>query len=214
MFIVAMTLSMLAAMGIYGLSATSMDIRSAGHVREALQAQRAGEHALIATAETFNPATATGLVATMMGGSGKQTTTCKTAAPFTGNAETRSSEACLRLVLCDPAEPSCTSREMDQIAKLVNAWPTTGAYSGASFGPAPPAPFAQLYPFVRVEITNPVDVPPPPGSGTDPTQSRFSQVTVTVFTELRATLTSPAQSSITGRGRLTVGPIQGAPAKY
>ncbi|CAN5917725.1 hypothetical protein BH11MYX4_BH11MYX4_13540 [soil metagenome] len=36
MFIVAVTLGLLAVMGVYGLSATSADIRSAGHMREAL----------------------------------------------------------------------------------------------------------------------------------------------------------------------------------
>ena len=46
MFIVAVTLGLLAAMGVYGLTATQADIKSAGHMREALQAQRAGEHAL------------------------------------------------------------------------------------------------------------------------------------------------------------------------
>ena len=58
MFVVAVTLGLLAAMGVYGLSATAMDIRAAGHFRENAQAQSAAEHAIMLTAETFTPGTA------------------------------------------------------------------------------------------------------------------------------------------------------------
>jgi len=65
MFIVVVTLGLLAAMGVYGLSAAQADVRAAGHMREALQAQKAGEHALTMAAETLNPENAGPLVATM-----------------------------------------------------------------------------------------------------------------------------------------------------
>src|SRR4051812_10073630 len=57
MFIVAVTLGLLAAVGVYGLSATAMDVRAAGHMRESAQAQSAAEHALLLTAESFTPGT-------------------------------------------------------------------------------------------------------------------------------------------------------------
>ena len=44
MFIVAVTLGLLAAMGVYGLSATAYDIRAAGHGRAAAQVQHTAEH--------------------------------------------------------------------------------------------------------------------------------------------------------------------------
>lgn len=205
MFIVAITLGLLAAMGLYGLTATSADIRAAGHLRESLQGQKAGEHAVTSTAETFNPSTAKGLVETMMAGTGKQTTDCKSAAPYTGsasnaaatNVSTQAAEACIRL----------SAKEMENIAAGVNAWTST-PYTSKSFGDV------VNQPFVKVEVTNPVDIAPPPGSGLDPSRQRYAQVTATVYVEMKSALNVPAETMVLGRGRLTVGPITGAAARY
>jgi hypothetical protein len=198
MFIVVVTLGLLAAMGVYGLSAAQSDIKSAGHMREALQAQRAGEHALTMTAETFNPASAKALVESMSGA--KRTQNCKTATIYGGAAPVPPTAACLRL----------TEAEMKVIGNTVNTWTAVPGFSSDSFGAV------SAIPNVEVEISNPIDIPPPAGSGYDPATQRFTQVTATVFVNVRSTVdpNTPAQSVVAGRGRLTVGPITGSAAAY
>lgn len=199
MFIVVVTLGLLAAMGVYGLTATQSDIKSAGHMREALQAQRAGEHALIMTAETFNPATSKALVESMSGA--KRTQNCRSATLYGGPlVPVPPAAACLRL----------TEAEMKATNASVNAWTAVPGFSADSFGAV------NATPSVEVEISNPVDIPPPAGSGYDPATQRFTQVTATVFVNVRSTVdpNTPAQSVVAGRGRLTVGPITGSSASY
>lgn len=205
MFIVAVTLGLLAAMGVYGLSATAVDVRSAGHLRESAQAQSAAEHALMLTAETFTPGTTGELVKAMQAGkngsSDVQATNCKTANTYVAatNSEFRAAQACL----------SWSVAEMKNISNGVNAWTldgtTNSTFTPESFGQVP------NWPYMRVEVTNPVDVPPPPGTGLND-RFTFTQVTVTTFvdmknaTDVATAATKPAESIAQGRGRLTVGP--------
>jgi hypothetical protein len=199
MFIVVVTLGLLAAMGVYGLTAAQSDIKSAGHLREALQAQRAGEHALTMTAETFNPASAKALVESMSGA--KRTQNCRTATTYGGPlVPVPPAAACLRL----------TEAEMKVIGNTVNVWTAVPGFSSDSFGAV------NASPTVEVEVSNPIDIPPPAGSGYDPATQRFTQVTATVFVNVRSTVdpNTPALSVVAGRGRLTVGPITGSAAAY
>lgn len=198
MFIVAITLGLLAAMGVYGLTATAVDVRSAGHLRESAQAQSAAEHALALAADSFTPGTTGELVRAMMSGKGTsdvQATNCLTANPYnaTTNAAERASQACL----------NWNVKEMENLAKNVNPWvldTTTGnTFSPESFGENPNKP------FIRVEVTNPVDVPPPPGTALND-RFTFTQVTATVFVEMKPAAADPAHTIALGRGRLTVGP--------
>jgi hypothetical protein len=212
MFIVVVTLGLLAAMGVYGLSATSADLKSAGHMREALQSQKAGDDALAATAESFNPASAKSLVESMSGA--KRTTNCRTAAgagdvpasiaPYVGTVPVPPKVACLRLSEAEmriAVNQGITPKAWDDPIPL---------FQPDGFGAVTSKP------NVQVEISNPVDIPPPAGSGYDPATQRFTQVTVTVFVDVRSTInpTAPAQSVVSGRGRITVGPITGAAAAY
>ena len=199
MFIVVVTLGLLAAMGVYGLTATQADLKAAGHMREAVQAQRAGEHGLMMTAETFNPASSKALVEAMSGA--KRTTNCKTAMTYGGPlSPVPPAAACLRL----------NESEMKIVGSTVNAWTAVPGFAADSFGAVNAAP------AVEVEISNPVDIPPPAGSGYDPATQRFTQVTATVFVNVRSTVnpSTPAQSVVAGRGRMTVGPITGSAAAY
>jgi hypothetical protein len=199
MFIVAVTLGLLAAMGVYGLSATAVDVRAAGHLRQSAQAQSAAEHVLVLTADTFTPGTTGELVKAMQAGQNAgvdvQATRCKTANPYNAstNPEYRAAQACL----------SWSVREMENIAKSVNVWTldgtTNSTFTPESFGAVPNKP------FVHVEITNPVDVPPPPGTGLND-RFTFTQVTVTTFIDMKVNQADPAETVAQGRGRLTVGP--------
>lgn len=208
LFIVAVTLGLLAAMGVYGLSATAVDVRSAGHLREAAQAQSAAEHALMLTADSFTPGTTGEIVKAMQAGqtggstpTDIQSTGCKTANPYNAstNAEFRAAQACL----------SWSVKEMERISANVNAWSLDGT-TGTTFTPES---FGQVpnWPYVRVEVTNPVDIPPPPGTGLND-RFTFTQVTVTTFVDMKnatsasSAATKAAESIAQGRGRLTVGP--------
>lgn len=219
MFIVAVTLGLLAAMGVYGLSATAYDVRAAGHVREAAQVQHAAEQALMMTAETLQPGTAGEIVRVMqldptLAGSIKATSRhCRTAKPISASsaeqASMRAAEACLIL----------SPDEMKVISPIPksngNSWhnapftPKVGTTPG-SFGDV------NLWPFLRVELTNPIDWEIPAGFATSSSSVRppvYTQVRATVFIELKpgadaadARDNHPAQVVATGRGRLVVGP--------
>ncbi|MBX3211957.1 MAG: hypothetical protein KF850_07990 [Labilithrix sp.] len=204
MFIVAITLGILAAMGVYGLSATAVDIRAAGHLRESAQAQSAAEHALMLTAESFTPGTAGEIVKAMQAGrdgaTDIQSTSCKTANAYDGNLTYRAAQSCL----------SWSPQEMANIASRVNAW--TPAYDTSTRSTFTPESFGDVpeRAFIRVEVTNPVDIPPPPGTGLND-RFTFTQVTVTTFVDMKnadpATApNTPARTVVQGRGRLTVGP--------
>jgi hypothetical protein len=80
------------------------------------------------------------------------------------------------------------------------------AFASDSFGAVASVP------NVSVELSDPFDVQRP---GFDASM-RFTQITATVFVDVRSTvdLGTPAQALVTGRGRLTVGPIGPPPATY
>jgi hypothetical protein len=191
-----MTLAVLAVMGVYGLSATAVDIRSAGHMREAAQGQAAAEYSLGLVAESITPQTAAEVVRVMQSGQGTmQATKCRTANPFdpATNASQRAAQACL----------SWKESDMIKLSEAINPWPATDLTDSTlyqnSFGAVPNRP------HIRVEITNPVDIPPPPGTGLND-RFTFTQVTVTTFVDMKPAPTAPAESLVTGRGRLTIGP--------
>lgn len=206
MFIVAVTLGLLAAMGVYGLAATAYDVRAAGHVREATQAQHTAEQAVIMTAESLSPGTAGEVVRIMQA---DPTTTvransraCKTAKPVSAGASdqaaNRAAEACLIL----------SPQEMRNLHPI-KPW-TNDAFAVKNFGEVP------LYPFLRVELTNPIDWDTPAGFATSSPYGRppiYTQIRATVFVELKpganandALTANPAQVVARGRGRLVVGP--------
>ena len=205
MFIVAVTLGLLAVMGVYGLSATSADIRSAGHMREALQGQRAGEAAFIMTAETFNPTVAQGLVQQMTDGVG-QARDCLTAQPYTGAIETRFAEACIRL---SPERMTIFANTTNPSAPwAVSVSPAQPGFTQKSFGDV------LNQPYITVEVTNPVNSEVTAGNSQ---AVRYSQLTVTALVQLKSSALLPAETAVAGRGRITVGPSMasgGAPAKF
>lgn len=203
MFVVSITLASLGVMGVFGLMATSADVKAAGHVREGMHARHVAEHALMDTAAIVGPKTAQHVINHMFGGVGRQTTNCKTANPF--NAATRqycAAEACMRL----------TPEEMDTMLRGVNPALTFSTFfTNASFGPTTPTPYPNTARIV-VELANPVPVEV---AGTDSATTNFVyyQVTATIFAELVpvGSPLAPPESLVVGRGRLTLGPVQAPP---
>lgn len=208
MFVVAITLGLLAAMGVYGLSATASDVRAAGHGREAAQAHAAAELAIIEAASALGPGTASLVVRTMQGDDtvAARGRTCRSAKPFTTTNDadrmlTRTAEACMVLGASQMKKLSPNPLWIADNGAGENPIP----FSPRSFGDVP------LKPTVRVELTNPIDWDSPAGymvgGGSGARPPIFTQIRATVYLELRPDgLNKPADIIATGRGRLVVGP--------
>ncbi len=225
MFIVAVTLGLLAAMGVYGLSATAYDVRAAGHAREATQAQHAAEAGIMLAAETLQPGTAGEMVRAMQADPNVAFKTssrnCRTSKPpSTASAEDaaryRVAEACLilspkEMENLSPIKPWVTP---DSVSAGWGA--TTGIFTNRSFGDRDAAP---IFPFIRVELTNPINwqgarenAGNMVGGQANPVNIK-TMVRATVFIELKegtnvtdARDNHPAQTVVAGRGHLVVGP--------
>lgn len=193
MFIVAVTLGLLAAMGVYGMAAASMDVRAAGQERQAAQNQRAAEMAIVETAQSLGPGNASPVLAAIrLGG----TTPCRST----------TTHNCIVL----------GAKELQQLSG--NTWATfpddtvTKPFSTKSMGEVT----AVHPPYVRVELSNPIEWPAAGsaasagyqvGGQTGSMSPMFSEVRATVYIEMRPNgfLAAP-DTVVTGRGRLLVGP--------
>ena len=189
MFIVAVTLGLLAAMGVYGLSATASDIRAAGQERQAAQSQRAAELAIIETAQSVGPATASPIVAAISNASAPR--------------QCRSTTTGRCLVLGTP--------EMKVLSSATWATAAPGAkepFTTDSFGDV------KLQPYVRVELTDPISWPASSSAssagyqiGLSTNNPVFTEVRATVYVEMRSNaFDAPPDAVVTGRGRLVLGP--------
>lgn len=201
-FIVAVTLGVLAAMGVYALSATTNEIKAAGHLREGMHGQRTAEFAVMAAAETLTPAVAGALIAKSRSydSANGRDVDCRSSKKATTDQKYRDAEACIRL----------TEEQMKTIAAQINPMvaPATALCANCPFfwgGPTGSFGPSANKPFLRVEITNPIDVPPPPGMGLDGSWT-FTQVTATVYVEMKTAQNVPADTMVVARGRLTAGP--------
>lgn len=202
MFIVAVTLGLLAAMGVYGLTATAADVRAAGHERQAAQSQHAAELAIVMTSQILEPNNAQTVMNKLRAeGTARGTEVCRSAIPYTAAdaALARDGMACLVL----------TPSTMGALAQNPASWPTATApvtvpFSPESFGEVP------LYPNIRVELTNPIDWEAPSGNAVGQRSPVFTQIRATVFVEMRPDPAkepnATAETISVGRGRLVVGP--------
>lgn len=202
LFVVAVTLALLAAMGVYGLSATAMDVRAAGHSREGMSGQNVAMHNFMLATETFSPGAAQGIVNTMYAGTGgttKQSVNCRTAKPYTGQREFCDAEACVLL----------TPTELQNIATSIN----TNVVPGLPFQPDSFGPGYPFRPDVQIEVTSPVMMPAPAGfQGPDPNNPKlFVEATVTVFSEMKVNANTPPEINVLGRGRIIAGPMAKPP---
>lgn len=202
LFVVAVTLALLAAMGVYGLSATAMDVRAAGHSREGMSGQNVAMHNFMLASETFSPGAAQGIVNAMYSGTSgttKQSVNCRTAKPYTGAREFCDPEACVLM----------TPTELQNIATSINPNTPPGLpFQPDSFGPGYP-----FKPEVQIEVTSPVMMPAPAGfEGPDPNNPKlFVEATVTVFSEMKVNANTPPEINVIGRGRIIAGPMSKPP---
>lgn len=198
MFIVAITLGLLAAMGVYGLASTAYDVRAAGAGRAAAQGQHAAELAVVMTSQVLRPGNAQAIINRMQqskSGTPTATEVCKSAKMIVSGDSDQNRSAV-----------ACTVLTPDTVAPLAlspSTWPASSGtvsspFSDKSFGDVPDAP------KIRIELTNPVDYPA--GAGY-PQNFLFTSVRTTIYVEMRPTSSSlPADFVSQGRGRIIVGP--------
>jgi hypothetical protein len=218
-FIVAVTLGVLAVMGVYSLTSTAADIRSAGHMREAMHGQKASELAMMATGEAFAAVAADKLIARMRNTNAtdpnSRSTNCKSSKAPTALDAFKDAEACVRLTPeqlrniaagvkndYNVAAPFVPTPGLKGCGTPANCGLFWGGAQG-SFGPVGP----NITPEVVVEVTNPVFITPPPGMGLDGTFT-YVQLTASVYTKIYGDPTRGADLVTVGRGRMTVGPTQ------
>lgn len=207
MFVVAITLGLLGAMGVYGLGAASSDMRAVAHLREGLHAQRAAEDAMMMTAEAFNPMTGPRLIEELTGGQTGQT--CKRSARPPGAPTTSTQYLNVE---------GCLSLKTDELKKIVNGavdptgngnWPAAvDPFTPESYFPAAATSLeTALAPQVTIEVTNAVETALPPGW--DENKDVFYELTVTPVARMAVANASGAtESTVLGRGRIVVGPAR------
>jgi hypothetical protein len=198
LFIVAMTLAVLAAMGIYALRSASLEVRTSGYGRQAAQAHYLAEYGVVSAAETINSDTAD-LHLGLMINSARRDTNCLSL-PNVNVADPNvalTSKACRRMGAAEIAQQFGASSQQ--------------AFPSNPFGPFP------LTGDFFIEITDPFQAQPPEGFGLDLGMC-FTSLTVAAFgvAQPQATVadggTVASYYSSVGlelaRSRITAGPIR------
>lgn len=162
MFIVAMTLAVLAAMGIYALRSASMEVRASGFSRQSAQAHYLSEYGVVAAAETINADTAD-LHLGLMINSARRDTNCISLpnVDLSDPNVSLTAKACRRMGASEIAQQFLASSQQ--------AFPATNPFG----------PFALTGDFF-VEITDPFQQQPPEGFGLDLGMC-FTSMTVAAF---------------------------------
>lgn len=199
-FIVAMTLAVLAAMGVYALRSASLEMRTSGYARQASQAHYLSEYGVVSAAETINADTADLTLGLMMNSSRRDTN-------------------CLSLpnvAVTDPnvalTSKACRRMGANEIATQFLASSQQAFASSNQFGPYP------LTGDFFIEITDPFQTQPPEGYGLDLGMC-FSTLTVSSYgvaqpasSATDAGTGTPTYSTNVGlelsRSRITAGPIR------
>lgn len=154
-FIVAMTIAVLAAMGMYALRAASMEVRTSGYERQNAQTHYLAEYGVLGASQEVNVTKAELYVGLMMGALTRDTG-CQSLAPgFTVSGAVQS-------------DRSLACRRMGAV-ELGNTWRNGGAqipvlvpYGGT---PAQPGSLgsAPIFGDFFVELTDPARTSPPAG---------------------------------------------------
>jgi hypothetical protein len=144
-FIVAMTLAVLASLGLYALAQTSNDLKTAGYARQSAQTHYLSEYGVLGGAQTMNPQTSQLYLGLMRNSSRRDTSCISLPAPANPSGL--------------PTQTQTQCRRMGA-AELGGTWTgglANGGLSSSSFGP-----YAATGDFF-VEITDPVQTQPPTG---------------------------------------------------
>jgi hypothetical protein len=198
MFLVAMTIAVLASVGIYALSAASLEVKTSGNERQNTQTHYLAEYGVIGTMHELTSTKAQFYMGLML-------TNPDTCLSLPGVAGTDPlSMACRRI----PDNELGQQWTAGSITVAYTATPLAPGVSPGSFGATPMAG------HFFVELTDPVELSPPSRYATD-LHFCFIQLTATStgITQPYQLLTDPvAQFSGEGlemqRARIVAGPVQ------
>jgi hypothetical protein len=198
MFLVAMTIAVLASVGIYALSAASLEVRTSGNERQSTQTHYLAEYGVIGAMHELTATKAQFYMGLML----TTPDTCLSLPGVAGNDAL--TMACRRL----PDTELGQQWTPNAITIAYSSAPLTPGVSPGSFGPTPMAG------HFFVELTDPVELSPPARYAID-LHFCFIQLTATStgITQPWQALANPvAQFSGEGlemqRARLVAGPVQ------
>jgi hypothetical protein len=152
-FIVSMTISVLAAVGMYALRAASMEVRTSGFERQSAQTHYLAEYGILGATQEVNGTKAQLYLGMMLT---QPDTSCQSLAPtfnVSGATMSKLSLACRRM---GAAELGNTWKPSGTVVPALNPYGGTPATPG-SLGSAP------ISGDFFIELTNPVQVAPPAG---------------------------------------------------
>jgi hypothetical protein len=201
-FVVAMTLAVLAALGAYALNASSMEIKTAGFERQNTQTHYLSEYGVLAAMQDVSPDTAQLYLNLMISRPDTSCTSLPGSAFVTPNVLSR---ACLRMGAAELAKPWASPAPTPVVQ-----WNSTVPGTPGSLGLIPVD--GDFY----VEMTEPTQAPPPPGFDTK-LGLCFVQFTVTSIgitqpqvpdKTVNATALYAGEGLETSRARIIGGPVK------
>lgn len=205
LFIVAMMLAVLAAMGVYALRSASYEVRASGYARQAAQAHYLSEYGIVAAAETINADTADLHLGLMLNPSRRDTNCISLPGVDLSNANIAlTSKACRRMGSTEIA------------LQFVNN--AQAAFGSSQLGPtygANQSQYSMTGDFF-IEITDPFQAQPPAGYGLDLGMC-FTSLTVGAFGIAQPRTPGGDAGSVgyytnvgleVARSRITAGPIR------
>jgi len=202
MFLVAMTLAVLAAVGVYALAAASNEVRTSGNERQNTQTHYLAQYGVLGVAHEMVSAKAQFYLGLMLTSPDNPCVALPGISPTTGSAVTR---ACRRLGSAELGQPWSTAVGVTVPYGSTNPY-QTGITPG-SFGPIP------MTGDFFVELTEPTQAQAP---------TRYATDLHFCFIEMTATSSGITQPVITGqpagvyanegievqRARIVAGPVQ------
>jgi len=190
-FIVAMTLALLALMGVYAVSGAASEVRSSGYLRQATQAHYLSEYAMSATANHVNSTNADFIVNSRLlaptTGPFPPTNDCLSV-PTYATGTTAVARACVRFTQQD--------LEAQYVGRPLLTQDSLGQ-PGASL----------MQGTVFAEFSNPTITQPPEGFDLNLGLS-FARVTVTTGGSVQPAGSPHARTLEMGRARMIVGPVR------
>ncbi len=188
-FIVAMTMALLALMGVYAITNAATEVRSAGYVRQATQAHYLSEYALGAVANHVTSSNADYMVNTLLLGN-NSSANCLSVPTYASASKV--SRACWRF---SQQELENTWGGRPLLTQYSLGQPGVSTMAGTTFA----------------EFTSPVMTQPPAGFDQALGLS-FARVTITTGGSVQAGGLDPThvenRTLEMGRGRIIVGPIR------
>jgi hypothetical protein len=209
-FIVAMTLSVLAAMGLYALQAASTEIRTAGYERQSAQSYYLSEYGILGLAQELTGPKVGTYVGMMTSPTPNQSETVCLSLPYLPSTASLQAKACRRW---SSTELKTVSKwpvaALDPFNATSNPLAESAGWDPGSLGTAP------MFGDFIIEITDPSPALTPPGTDFN-LGLCFYQFTVTSIGLTQPVLTGATDDAakyaatglVTTRARIVAGPTQ------